>query len=79
MPDHALELYTADNSGCYKEPHADSNVKPENRIDHITHQALNRFLSGPGLDPFFNRFTENLIDRLQGLEIGCKWLEMEDF
>ena len=78
MPDEALKLYTADDSGCYKEPHPHSNVKPEDRIDHITHRALIRFLAGPGLDPFFNRFTENLIDRLHGLEIGCDWLHMED-
>ena len=78
MPDRALKLYSADNSGCYKEPHACSHVKPENRIDYITHQALSRFLSGPGLNPFFNRFTENLIDRLQKLGIVDEWVHMED-
>jgi len=78
MPDKALELYTADNSGCYDEPRSGSNVKQANRVDHITHKALSRFLSGPGLDPFFSRFTENLIRNLQMLEIGDQWVEMDD-
>ena len=78
MPERALRLYAADNSGCYNEPHVDSNVMPQNRIDHITHGALNKFLSGPGLDPFFDRFTENLMDRLQSLGIGEQWVDMED-
>ena len=78
MPSKALELYTADNSGCYHEPHALSTVKPENRIDHITYQALNRFLSGPGLNPFFNRFTENMIARLRDLGICAEWRDMKD-
>lgn len=33
MPDRAPTLYTADKLGCYREPHLDSNVKPEKRID----------------------------------------------
>ena len=78
MPNKALKLYTDDNSGCYNEPHAYSNVKANNRIDHITHQALSRFLPGPGLNPFINRFTENLICRLQQLESTSEWLIMED-
>ena len=78
MPDKALKLYAADDSGCYNEPHAFSNVKPENRIDHITYQDLNRLLSGPGLNPFFNRFTENLISRLQSIGVAKGWTDMED-
>ena len=78
MPERALKLYTADNSGCHDEPHAGSNVMPQNRINHITHEALSKFLSGPGLDPFFNQFTENLIYRLQNLKIGVHWVGMKD-
>ena len=78
MPNKALKLYTADNSGCYNEPNALSNVEPENRVDHITHRALNRFLAGPGLGPFFNRFTENVIRGLQDIGAGGQWVDMED-
>ena len=78
MPNTALKLYTADNSGCYHEPTAFSSVKPDNRVDYITHQALSRFLSGPGLNPLFNRFTENLIRCLQDFRVGRQWMDMED-
>ena len=78
MPERALKLYIADNSGCFEEPNLSTAVKPQNRVDHIMHKAIRRFLSGPGLDPLFNRFTDNVIGRLQGLEIGNEWIELED-
>ena len=78
MSEKALKLYTADNSGCFNDPHPLSNVEPRNRIDHITHQALDRLPSGPVLSPFFNRFTENLITRLLRLDIGGEWIDVED-
>lgn len=78
VSEKTLELYTADNSGCFNDPHPLSNVEPRNRIDHITHQALNRLLSGPDLSPIFNRFTENLITRLLRLDIGGEWIDVED-
>ncbi|KAL8819574.1 MAG: hypothetical protein Q9223_002018 [Gallowayella weberi] len=78
MPDKALRLYTADDSGCLDEPRSYSTVKPENRIDHITHKALSRFLSGPGLDPFFDRFTKNMMRNLGSLGIGHEWMRLED-
>ncbi|MCJ1267978.1 hypothetical protein MMC22_007864 [Lobaria immixta] len=78
MPKTALKLYTADDSGCHHEPHPLSHVKPENRVDYITRQSLNRFLNGPGLMPFFDRFTKNLINRLLDLDVNSEWREMPD-
>lgn len=78
MPKEALKLYTEDDSGCNKEPRPGCSTKPANRIDYITHQALNRFLSGPGLNPLFDRFTESLIHRLQYLELKDEWKCRED-
>ena len=78
MPDQALKLYASDDSGCHTQPQPSSNVKPEDRIDYITHQALSRFLAGPGLKPFFNRFTEGIILQLRCLRVGGDWIAMED-
>lgn len=79
MPKKAVNIYSLDDSGSYHQPHPESNVKPENRVDYRTNQSLLRFLSGPGLSPFFERFRKNLTKRLYGLEIGDSWIEMPDF
>ena len=73
MTARAFKLFTDGYLGCHNAPLAYSKVKADYRIDYITHQALGRFLSA-----FLNRFTENLIHRLQKLEVSVEWLDMED-
>lgn len=48
-------------------PHPDSTVEARNRIDYNVHQSLVRFLEGRGLLPFWNRFADNITDRLLDL------------
>ena len=79
MPKKAVNTYLLDDSGSCYQPHPGSNVKPENRVDYLTNQSLLRFLSGPGLSPFLQRFTVILTKRLNDLEIGDRWVERPDF
>ncbi|KAJ4423350.1 hypothetical protein N0V82_001953 [Gnomoniopsis sp. IMI 355080] len=64
LPAKALRLYDDDDSGGGHVPHPDSRVEARNRVDYRDHTSLVRFLEGPGLTPFNDRFEENITHRL---------------
>lgn len=78
MPPKARDFLAADDSGINQKPCQKSTVKPEHRIDFLTHSSLARFLSGPGLKPLAARFQDNLSRNLVRLEIGNEWMELPD-
>ena len=78
MPAKAKDFIAADNSGLNVNPHPMSNVKPEHRIDYLTHALLNRFLTGPGLEPLVSRFRDNLLSQFTRLNVSSEWIEMPD-
>ncbi|KAI1274626.1 cytochrome P450 [Xylaria sp. FL0933] len=75
LPAKALRLYDKDDSGCNHVPHPGSTVEARNRIDYRVHESLARFLEGKGLPPFWNRFRNNITQRLHALRdrIGSDW------
>lgn len=78
MPAKAKEFLASDDSGLNSKPHPTSNIRPEHRVDYLTHNALAKFLSGPGLDPFVSRFKNNIMRRFADQDIGSEWIEMPD-
>ncbi|KAI0838408.1 cytochrome P450 [Hypoxylon sp. FL0890] len=75
LPAKALSLYDKDDSGGGHLPHPGSNVEARNRIDYRVYQSLIRFLEGKGLQPFWNRFADNITQQLHDLHqrIGSDW------
>ncbi|KAI1210070.1 cytochrome P450 [Annulohypoxylon truncatum] len=75
LPSKALSLYHKDDSGGGHVPHPGSTVEARNRIDYRVNQSLVRFLEGKGLMPFWNRFADDITQRLGGLydRIGSDW------
>ncbi|OTA53889.1 cytochrome P450 [Hypoxylon sp. EC38] len=71
----ALSLYDKDDSGGGHIPHPGSTVEARNRIDYNVYQSLLRFLEGKGLQPFWNRFADNITQQLHSLHdrIGADW------
>ncbi|GAP92700.1 putative NACHT and Ankyrin domain protein [Rosellinia necatrix] len=75
LPAKALSLFDKDDSGGNHAPHPDSKVEARNRIDYRVHESLVRFLEGKGLLPFWNRFTDNITQRLHAMHdrAGSNW------
>ncbi|GAW13516.1 hypothetical protein ANO14919_029020 [Xylariales sp. No.14919] len=75
LPAKALSLFDEDDSSGSHVPHPDSTVEPRNRIDYRVHESLVRFLEGKGLLPFWNRYTDNITQRLHALldRAGSDW------
>ncbi|OTA83033.1 hypothetical protein M434DRAFT_36900 [Hypoxylon sp. CO27-5] len=75
LPTKALSLYDKDDSGGGHVPHPGSTVEARNRIDYNVYQSLLRFLEGKGLQPFWNRFADNITQQLHSLHdrIGADW------
>lgn len=78
MPKKATPLYAKDNSGFSAKPHPDSHVKPNNRIDYITHQVLKEFLRGPASVELAPRFAARMDTQLSAMTIGDSWVEYTD-
>ena len=78
MRQRSVDVYTADDSGPYRQPNPASKVKPHNRIDFLTHDGLIKGLSGPGLDPAFKRFAHKLTKNLYALKVCEEWTQMPD-
>ncbi|KAF2759739.1 cytochrome P450 [Pseudovirgaria hyperparasitica] len=78
MSSQSVQMYIADNSGPYAKAEANSNVKPQNRIEYLTHENLVKGLTGPGLDPAFDRFTKLFDKQLAHLSVTTEWLEYHD-
>lgn len=43
--------------------------------DYLIHTFITQFMSGPSFGPLADRFTSNLIDRLEGEDISSEWKE----
>ena len=78
MAAKARDFVAADDSGLNFKPHPTSHVKPEHRIDYLTHNALVKFMSGPGLKPLVSRFKEMIIGQFASQDICSEWVEMPD-
>ena len=78
MSQKSVDMYTADDSGSSRKPNPKSNVKPNNRVDFLTHEGLLKGFSGTGLAPTFARFVKVLTDRLYAVDVGSEWIELPD-
>lgn len=79
MPKETLEFWKWDDSGHHAQPHPESNVPPHLRIDYLTHSSVARLLTGPGLKPLADRFTQNLMIRLSTSEyLDEEWSQLPD-
>ncbi|KAM4060205.1 cytochrome p450 [Hirsutella rhossiliensis] len=75
LPESALSVYRADDSGPLPKPYSHSHVQPQDRVDHITHHPYLRALSGPGLSPTVERFKQSLEKRVVAMHWGDEWTE----
>ncbi|KAI0105052.1 cytochrome P450 [Nemania sp. FL0031] len=75
LPSKALSLFDKDDSGGSHVPHPGSTIEARNRIDYRVHESLTRFLEGKGLSPFWNRFADNIMQRLHAMHdrTGSDW------
>lgn len=67
MPKATLAFWNADDSGVDRSPYSESVVPPHIRIEYPTvptHSSVVKFLTGPSLKPFSDRFSQNLTDQL---------------
>lgn len=78
VPEESKILFSADVTGLRHKPQADSGLKQEYRVDYLMHTFITQFMSGPSLGPLADRFTSNLIDRLEGEAISSEWKEYPD-
>ncbi|KJZ70682.1 hypothetical protein HIM_09927 [Hirsutella minnesotensis 3608] len=85
MPERAVRVYRADDSGSGPKPHPESNVASDARPFHITHKGLLRGLTGPGLGPTTRRCVQALAKNLQSYDGGRlprqpskEWIQVAD-
>ena len=78
MPLQARKYIASDDSGLNHKPFAESKVLPEQRIDHLTHISMGKFIHGPGLRPLAARFTQNILRGFSDLGINEEWTELPD-
>jgi hypothetical protein len=70
MPESAVRVYRADNSGSGTKPHSVSQVAPDARPFHVTHKGLLQGLTGTGLGPNTRRYVQAFIRDLQSYQCG---------
>ena len=79
MPKDTLALWLSDDSGVHVTPHPTSSIPAHLRIDYLHYSSVHKFLSGPGLKPFADRFTTNLITQLKDrTDLGDEWMLLPD-
>jgi hypothetical protein len=78
MPPQARNFIASDDSGLSHKPFPENKVKPEQRIDYLTHVSMGRFIHGPGLRPLATRFTQNILRSFSDLGIDDEWTELPD-
>ncbi|KAF4637495.1 hypothetical protein G7Y89_g600 [Cudoniella acicularis] len=78
MPEKALQMYLADDSGFHDKPNYGSKVHPSNRVDYQTHSSMHKFMGGPRLSDFYNRWRYLFARRLENIEVTDEWIEMPD-
>ncbi|KAL8934199.1 MAG: hypothetical protein Q9216_006029 [Gyalolechia sp. 2 TL-2023] len=77
-PERSMGIYRADTSGIGKEPLLRSNVAPERRVWHLTHQPIVDCLSGTPLTIFTDNFQNSMIKRIEQYSFDDQWTEMPD-
>lgn len=70
MPESAVAVYRADNSGSGSKPHPGSQVAPDARAFHATHKGLLQGLTGTGLGPNTYRYVDAFVRNLQLYQCG---------
>lgn len=70
MPEKAVRVYRADNSGSAPKPHPGSQVAPDARPFYPTHKGLLQGLTGTGLGPTTRRYVEAFVRDLQSYQCG---------
>ena len=80
VPEESRVLFAADDTGLrHRVPQGHGPpIKQKYRVDYLMHTFITQFLSGPSLAPLANRFTENLIKRLEAEDIGDGWKDLPD-
>ena len=79
MPKETLAFWERDDSGVGASPHPKSTVPAHLRVEYMTYSSVHKFLTGPGLQPFADRFIENLISQLKkGPDISSEWVQVDD-
>lgn len=79
LPKGALILKLSDDSGINVSPHPASSIPSHLRIDYLHYSSVHKFLSGPGLKPFADRFTTNLLAQLsKRTDLGTDWTHLPD-
>ncbi|EFY86300.1 Pfs, NACHT and Ankyrin domain protein [Metarhizium acridum CQMa 102] len=78
LPEHVVSVYRADDSGPFPTPYVGGNVRPQDRVDHITHHGFLRALSGPGLLPTTRRYMSALSARVEERSFSREWTEVAD-
>jgi hypothetical protein len=80
MPSSDGQFYITDDSGILIKPHAESRVKPEDRLWFKSHHNFGINLKGPGVSELTHRFIESLAVRIakKDHEIGENWNELPD-
>lgn len=78
MPEKALSLYLADNSGFHSKPSLGSSIESHTRVDYQTHLALLKFANGIGLSGFYERWRSLFTQHQQSLGTSDEWVEKED-
>lgn len=73
MPEESKILFSVDVTGLRHNSHSDSGLKQEYRVDYLMHTFITQFMSGMSLGPLADRFTSNLVDRLEGEDISSEW------
>ena len=77
-PKRSLDFYRADSSGIGKKPLPHSNVLPEHRVWHLTHQPIIDCLSGAKLNLLSKEFQDCMARRIEQCQIGHEWIDMPD-
>ena len=80
VPQESRVLFAADETGLRRKASQGPGppIKQEYRVDYLMHTFITHFLSGPSLGPLANRFTENLIRRLEAEDVGDEWKDFPD-
>lgn len=78
MPKRAVSFYMCDDSGSNRIPNQGSDIRPEHRIELLTHSTITKFLTGPSLKTLCQRFTENLVVELSNASISYMWQDLPD-
>lgn len=78
MPDVALKMYIADDSGFQYKPAPESQVRFEDRVDYHTHVSLLAFTSGKHFSGFYRRWYKSFSARLRNLHVTDDWIEYPD-